>query len=94
MRFKSKYNIGDIVLFYNETTQKTEIGKIRKLRIDFSYETNKQELYFVEKVKTDIILGLDERIKISEHYIEKRLNKRVFEKEFAKICAKESLKNE
>lgn len=85
MKFKSKYNIGDIVLFYTNSWEQ-KIGRIISVCIKFSYET-------LKKISYDISLFVPNSSQVYTNYINendiiKKINKKAFEKIYAEECAK------
>ena len=93
MKFKTKYKIGDIVKFYNETSSQYQIGLITRIFIRYSVECKQITKYDIEKIKINNTYIADE-ISIFENVICKKINKKTFEKEYAKECAREIAKGE
>lgn len=93
MKLKSKYNVGDIVIFYNENTNENEIGSIDKIEIKFSWEILQKTKYTISLRKINGTYTCNSK-EVPEAYIYKKLNKRAFEKAYAEQCAKEIVKNE
>lgn len=88
MKLKSKYNVGDIVRFYNEAIPDDDIGRIYSVNIKFSIETLQQTSYKV----TPIRMNNNYSVEIYEFKIKEKLNKKAFEKAYTEHCAKEMLK--
>lgn len=87
MKLKSKYNVGDVVRFYNYTTSKYEIGAITRIHVEFSLEKLQKTWYTIETVKikkayTSFATNVD------EYDILQKLNKKAFNKAYAEECAK------
>lgn len=93
MKFKTKYKIGDIVKFYNETSSQHQIGIIVRIFIRYSVECKQTTKYDIEKIKINNTHIADE-ISVFEDVICKKINKKAFEKEYAKECAREIAKGE
>lgn len=85
MRFKTKYNIGDIVVFEKQDFN-NDIGKITGIDLFFSYETMLEIKYIVEKFGKDATLA-GSSIEIKGNSIIKKLNKKAFEKAYAEKWA-------
>lgn len=93
MKFKTKYNIGDIVRFYNVTSSRYQIGRINRIFISYSAEYGETIKYDIEKIKINHAYIADE-VTILEGAIRKKINKKAFEKEYAKECAREIAKGD
>lgn len=91
MKFKTKYNIGDVVIFYGNPVFEKEVGQIDKIKIDFSWETSQRTQYSIKRININSIRA---SITVSETDIQRKLNKKAFEKEFTKLCVREVLKDE
>lgn len=87
MRFKSKYNVGDVVMFYNHRIHDNDIGKIGSIKISFSLETLHKESYRIYPVRIEEDYS-DNGIEIEVNSIRMQLNKKAFEKAFAEKCAR------
>ena len=87
MRFKTKYNIGDIVKFFNSKINDYDIGNITRVSVSFSFESGQEEKYKVNPIRINDDY-YDHSIEINETSVYKKLNKKAFEKEFAKKCVK------
>lgn len=93
MKLKTKYNIGDVVRYYNYTSSTNEIGIITHIYTDFSWETLQKTRYTIEKVKISNEPCSFHKT-VDEYDIKQRLNKKAFEKAFAEECAREVAKGE
>lgn len=93
MRFKTKYNVGDIVKFYNIKICNYDVGEITRVRVDFSWETLQKTQYMINPAKLEYEM-FDHSIPVDQSDICKRLHKDTFEKECAKLCAKIKLSGE
>lgn len=87
MRFKTKYNIGDIVQFYNERIHDNDIGTITGVNVSFSWETLQKESYNISPARIESDFS-DNGIVVDVNSVYKKLNKKAFEEEFAKKCVK------
>lgn len=93
MRFKSKFNVGDVVLFYNHKICNNDIGKIDSIIISFSYETMLQEKYKISPARIECDYSY-KGVEVEINSIRKKLNKKAFEKAFAEKCANYVAKGE
>ena len=93
MKVKTKCNIGDIVKFYNQTSNQYQIGRISGICISYYVEFGGKIQYNIERIKIDNPYIADE-ITVLEGAICKKINKKIFEKEYAKECAREIAKGE
>lgn len=93
MRFKTKYNVGDIVKFYNRKICNYDVGEIKSVRVDFSWETLQKTKYMINPIKLEYEM-FDNSISVDQSDVYKRLYKDAFEKEYAKLCAKFKLSGE
>ena len=87
MRFKTKYNIGDIVQFYNERIHNNDIGTIQSVNVYFSWETLQKESYDISPARIESDFSYN-GIVVDVNSVYKKLNKKAFEEEFAKKCVK------
>ena len=85
MKFKTKYNIGDIVVFEKQDFSR-DIGKIMGVDLFFSYETMLEIKYIVEKFFKDATIT-SSSIEIKGNSIIKKLNRKAFEKAYAEKWA-------
>lgn len=83
MKLKSKYNIGNVVEFYNEGKQDYDIAKITGIKMEFSWETLQRTSYQVSPFRKFY------SVEIKEHQIKRTLNKKAFEMAYAEKCARE-----
>jgi N-methylhydantoinase B/oxoprolinase/acetone carboxylase alpha subunit len=90
MKFKSKYNVGDVVLFYNSKIHDNDIGTIGVVKISFSLETLQRESYQICPVRIDCYYS-DNSVEVTRNKIRKKLNKKAFNKAFAEKCVKHFL---
>lgn len=86
MKFKSKFNIGDVVLFLNHKTCNNDIGTINSIRLDFSYETMLKEKYIISPARIECDYSYN-GVEVEVNSIYKKLNKKAFEYAFAEKCA-------
>ena len=93
MRFKTKYNVGDIVKFYNRKICNYDVGEITSVGVDFSWETLQRTKYMINPAKLEYEV-FDHSISVDQSDVCKRLHKDTFEKEYAKLCAKIKLSGE
>ena len=93
MRFKTKYNVGDIVKFYNRKICNYDVGEITKIIIDFSWEALQKTRYMINPAILDY-QAFNHSISVDQSDVCKRLYKDAFEKEYAKLCAKIKLSGE
>ena len=85
MKFKTKYNIGDIVIFEKQDFSR-DIGKITGVDIFFSYETMLEIKYIVERFCKDATISSNS-VSIKGNSIIKKLNRKAFEKAYAEKWA-------
>lgn len=87
MKFKSKFNVGDVVLFYNRKICDNDIGKIDSIKISFSWETMLEEKYVISPARIEEDYSY-KGVEVEINSIHKKLNKKAFERAFAEKCAK------
>lgn len=87
MKLKSKYNIGQIVEY--KTINDEGIGKIVSIDISFSFETRQKTEYKITKIENYYSTVYGKSFLIKEYDICKALNKSAFEKEYAKMKARQ-----
>lgn len=85
MKFKTKYNIGDIVVFDKQDFSR-DIGKITGVDLFFSYDTMLEIKYIVERFGKDATIT-GSLIEIKGNSIIKKLNRKAFEKAYAEKWA-------
>ena len=85
MKFKTKYNVGDIVVFEKQDFSR-DIGKITGVDLFFSYETMLEIKYMVERFFKDATIS-GSSIEIKGNSIIKKLNRKAFEKAYAEKWA-------
>lgn len=90
MKLKSKYNIGNIVRFYNNAICDDDIGKIEGIKMSFSWANLQKTSYDI----TPIRVNNHYSVEVEEFRIKQTLNKIAFEKAYAELCAKEMMKSE
>lgn len=86
MKFKTKYNIGDIVVFEKQDFSR-DIGKITGVNIFFSYETMLEIKYIVRRFCCKDATLSSNLIEIKGNSIIKKLNRKAFEKAYAEKWA-------
>ena len=87
MKFKTKYNVGDIVVFEKQDFSR-DIGKITGVDLFFSYETMLEIKYIIERFCKDAIISLSSNsVSIKGNSIIKKLNRKAFEKAYAEKWA-------
>lgn len=86
MLMTSKYNTGDIVQFVKDNGN-IGVGRICSVRMTHSYETQKRVEYeiYLLRVKPSCVYN---SLTVKEYNIQKKLNKKAFEKAYAQECAK------
>ena len=87
MRFKTKYNVGDVVQFYNSNIHDNDIGTIGSVNVYFSWETLQKESYDILPARIESDFSYN-GIVVDLNSVYKKLNKKAFEREFAKKCVK------
>lgn len=85
MVFKTRYNAGDIVLFYNKKISDNDIGQIKKVSFCFSHISGKEETYRIEPIKIECDY-YDKSVCVDKRDIRGKLSKRAFKKAFVKKC--------
>ena len=85
MKFKTKYNIGDIVVFDKQDFSR-DIGKITGVDLFFSYDAMLEIKYIVERFCKDATIT-SSSIEIKGNSIIKKLNRKAFEKAYAEKWA-------
>lgn len=93
MKFKSKYNVGDVIHYFNTENGKNQIGRISRIFISYNTEFGEKIKYDVERIKIHNDYIADE-VCILEGEIYKKIHKKAFEKEYAKECAREIAKGD
>ena len=93
MRFKSKFNVGDVVLFYNHKICDNDIGKIDSISMSFSYVTMLKEKYVISPARIEEYYSYN-GVEVEINSSRKKLNKKAFEKAFAEKCANYVAKGE
>ena len=88
MKIKTKYNIGEIVLFKNPKTNDVDVGKIDKVYISFSWEELLKQEYMIIPIRMRAVYVSD-WVRVDKMEIHKRLDKKAFKKAYAEQCAKE-----
>lgn len=86
MKFKTQYNIGDIVIF-SKSDFKKDIGAITGIKIFFSWEAGQRTNYDIKPFAVNEDIRVCNNVEIREHEIVKKLNKKAFEKAYAEKCA-------
>ena len=88
MKIITKYNAGDIVLFYNKSINENDIGMITG--VSFKYDLDPSIKFLEDRISPVKIVKdfYDNRVEVDETNIMKKLNKKAFEKAFAEKCAK------
>lgn len=87
MKFKTKYNIGEVVQFYNHKICDNDIGIIDCINISFSWETLQKNKYVIspKRIESDFSYN---GVEVDENSIYKKLNKKTFNKLFTEKCVK------
>lgn len=85
MKFKTKYNIGDIVVFDKQDFSR-DIGKITGIDLFFSYDAMLEIKYIVERFCKDATI-YGSSVSIKGNSIIKKLNRKAFEKAYAEKWA-------
>lgn len=94
MKFKTKYNIGDIVEFETIETKKSMIGKIDSLVVKFSFETKTDVIYHIRVLEWGKPFYMLTMKNIHEYDIEKRLCSKDFWRKYSELAAEKIVKGE
>lgn len=95
MKLKSKYNIGNLVEYWNTTISDYDIGIIKFIQIRFSSEMLQETIYKIYPIiQKDVRVDYGKEIK--ESNVKRKLNKKTFDKvytrEYAKLLARKENK--
>lgn len=92
MRVQTRYSVGDIVKYFNNSSNNYEIGRIDCIYVTYSVESSLSVKYEVEKILFDKKMGTSNSKLIEQFHIIKKIHKKAFEKEYAKECAREAVR--
>lgn len=95
MKFKTKYNVGDIVEFRTFDMKKNMIGKIDSLVVKFiSFETKTDVVYHIRMFEIGKPLFMLTMKDVHEYDIEKRLCSKDFWRKYSELAAEKIVKGD
>ena len=94
MKFKTKYNIGDIVEFETINTKKTLVGRIASLVVKFSFEEGTDVVYYIRTFEFGKPLYASTIKDVHEYDINNKLNSKAFLKRYAELVAEKIVKGD
>ena len=95
MKFKTKYNVGDIVEFRTFDMKKNMIGKIDSLVVKFiSFETQTDVVYHIRMFEIGKPLFMLTMKDVHEYDIINKLNSKAFLKRYAELAAEKIVKGD
>ena len=94
MKFKTKYNIGDIVEFETINTKKRMVGKIDSLVVKCSFEWGTDVVYYIRAFEFGTPSHISTMKDVHEYDINNKLNSKAFLKRYAELVAEKIVKGE
>lgn len=94
MKFKTKYNVGDIVEFETINTKKTLVGRISSLVVKFSFETGTDVVYYIRTFEFGTASHISTMKDVHEYDIINKLNSKAFLKRYAELVAEQIVKGD
>lgn len=100
MKFKTKYNCGDIVIFETISQKDWEMGIIDDISVKYDFQNvlsarRKETIEYgiktyidIDGIRVSVNDGVCKIKRVKEYEIRKKLNKKAFEEMFSKECAK------
>lgn len=95
MKFKTKYNIGDIVEFRRINMDKNKVGSITGITIRYSLEKGHRDVcYDIDIFELNKPIYISTKENIYEYDIENKLNSKAFLKRYAELVAEQIVKGD
>lgn len=95
MKFKTKYNIGDIVEFETISTKGTLVGKINGLAVKSSFEAGTDVIYYIRTFEFGKPIYVSTLIKnVHEYDIKNKLKSKAFLKRYSELVAEQIVKGD
>ena len=94
MKFKTKYNIGDIVEFETINTKKRMVGEIDSLVVKCSFEWGTDVVYYIRAFEFGTPSHISTMKDVHEYDINNKLNSKAFLKRYAELVAEKIVKGE
>ena len=94
MKFKTKYNIGDIVEFETINTKKIMVGKIDSLVVKCSFEWGTDVVYYIRAFEFGTPSHISTMKDVHEYDINNKLNSKAFLKRYAELVAEKIVKGD
>lgn len=95
MKFKTKYNIGDIVEFRRIDMNRSKIGSISEITIRYSLEKNYHIVcYNINTFEFDKPLYVSISKTVPEYEIVKKLDSKAFLKKYSELAAEKIVKGD
>lgn len=94
MKFKTKYNIGDIVEFETINTKKRMVGKIDSLVVKCSLEWGTDVVYYISTFEFGTPSHTSTTKDFHEYDIVSKLNSKAFLKRYAELVAEQIVKGD
>ena len=94
MKFKTKYNVGDIVEFETINTKKTLVGRISSLVVKFSFEEGTDVVYYIRTFEFGKPLYVSTIKDVHEYDINNKLNSKAFLKRYSELAAEKIVKGD
>ena len=94
MKFKTKYNIGDIVEFETINTKKRMVGKIDSLVVKCSFEWGTDVVYYIRAFEFGTPSHISTMKDVHEYDINNKLNSKAFLKRYAELVAEKIVKGD
>lgn len=94
MKFKTKYNIGDIVEFETINTKKRMVGKIDSLVVKCSFEWGTDVVYYISTFEFGTLSHISTIKDVHEYDINNKLNSKAFLKRYAELVAEKIVKGD
>ena len=94
MKFKTKYNVGDIVEFETINTKKTLVGRIDCLVVKFSFETGTDVVYYIRAFEFGTPSHISTMKDVHEYDIINKLNSKAFLERYSELAAEKIVKGD
>lgn len=94
MKFKTKYNVGDIVEFGTINTEKTLVGRIAGLVVKFSFEAGTDFVYHIRVLEWGKPFYMSTMKDVHEYDIKNRLCSKAFWNKFSELAAEKIVKGD
>lgn len=94
MKFKTKYNVGDIVEFETINTKKRMVGEIDSLVVKCSFEWGTDVVYYISTFEFGTPSHISTIKDAHEYDIINKLNSKAFLKRYAELVAEKIVKGD